>query len=94
MVHILGEQKEKLATWMPKVTHAQEAMEALDDAIQDNIVGITQAQADEHVRFLLHQPTGVTVVLYKEKPIILCGLRKALLGREEFFIEVKNTVSA
>ena len=94
MVQILGNQGEAAATWMPKVTHAQEAMVALDDAIQDNVVGITQADADEHLRFLLHQPTGVTVVLYKEKPLILCGMRKGMLGTEEFFIEVKDTVKA
>ena len=76
----------------PKTTMHQDCMQAVQDAIHDNIVGITPQLAEEHLQYVIDPQTDITAVRYKGKPVLLFGLRGP--GRSEFFIETKGAVSA
>ena len=68
--------------------------DALNTAIQDNIIGLTEEKAKK-IRYLCQPESEVVVVVYEDKPIIACGIRRGLIqGADEFFIDVANTVTA
>jgi len=80
----------------PKLTHIQESMVSLEMAIQDNIVGITKELAGKYLNFYTHEPTGLCVTVYKDKPIMYSGFRNSpiLGGPPEFHIECMGAISA
>ena len=77
---------------MPKTTMVQDSMAAVEEAIHDNIVGITPELAQEHLKYVLNTITDVTTVQYKGKDIIRFGIRGS--ANPEFFIDIKGAVSA
>jgi hypothetical protein len=74
---------------MPKTSMHQNCMQAVEDAIQDNIVGLTPELAREHLEYVVDPNTDITIVKYKGKDRIMFGFRN-----QEFFIEHKGAVSA
>ena len=74
---------------VPKTTMCQECMQAVEDAIQDNIVGLTEELATEHLEYVVDPVTEITVVKYKGRDRVMFGFRN-----QEFFIEHKGAVSA
>jgi hypothetical protein len=76
---------------MPKTTMIQNSMVAVEQAIQDNIVGITPELAQEHLDYVLDMKNDITTVRYKDKDILRFGIRGV---NPEFFIEVKGAVIA
>lgn len=81
---------------VPKVTGIQNGMVALEQAIADNIVGITDDLAQQHLKYHVDVKTGITVVSYKGNPILRCGFRESSVGSPngEFYIESCGAVSA
>ncbi len=72
----------------PKRTMHQECMQALDHALQDNIVGLT---ADLHKKHgsACCDDNGNMAHFYKGKLVLI-----SIMTGSEFKIEVKNTVKA
>lgn len=88
-------QDEGVEVRVPKTTGVQDAMVALEMAIQDNIVGLTHELAQQHLKYHLNKQTGITVVSYKDKPVLRCGMRASMIGSTpEFYIESMGAVSA
>lgn len=81
---------------VPKVTGIQDGMVALEAAIQDNIVGITEELAQQHLQYHVDPETDITVVTYKGKPVLRCGFRDSAIGSPngEFYIECNGAISA
>jgi len=75
----------------PKTTMHAECMQAVEDAIKDNIVGITPELAQAHLEYVTDVVSDLTLVRYKGKEVLLCGFRGP---SQEFFIETKGAVSA
>jgi len=73
----------------PKTTMHQDCMLAVEQAIQDNIVGITPQLAQEHLEYVVHPVTDITLVRYKKKEILRFGFQG---NSTEFFIETKGAV--
>jgi len=81
---------------LPKIDHVQESMVSLEMAIKDNIVGITEELAGEHLGFYGDENTGMLVTTYKGKPVLYSGFRESSIigGKPEFFIECSGAISA
>ena len=75
----------------PKTTMCQNCMQAVEDAIQDNIVDLTDELANRHLKYIVDDREDVTIVTYKGKERLRFGFRGA---SSEFFIEHKGAVSA
>jgi len=75
----------------PKTTMCQNCMQAVEDAIQDNIVGLTDDLANRHLKYVVDDLTDMTIVTYKGKERIRFGFRGQ---SQEFFIEHRGAVSA
>ena len=76
---------------IPKTSQHQECMQAVEDALQDNIVGLTPKLAQEHLEYVVDVRSDITLVRYKGKEVLRFGLRGA---NAEFFIETKGAVKA
>ena len=79
---------------LPAMTNAQKAMDALNMAIMDNIVGLTD-ETVKNIKYLAHPYDERLCVTYKGKEILMCGCRSGMTQEgDEFYIDVKQTVKA
>lgn len=69
----------------------QECMQAVEDAIKDNIVGLTEELAQTNLEYVTDVVSDLTLVRYAGKEILRFGFRGP---RQEFFIETKGAISA
>ena len=75
----------------PKTSMHQECMQSVEDAIQDNIVGLTPELAREHLEYVVDTVSDITIARYKDKDVLRFGFRGA---NTEFFIETRGAVTA
>ena len=76
---------------VPKTSMHQECMQAVEDAIQDNIVGLTPELAQSNLEYVVDVMSDLTLVKYSGKEVLRFGFRGA---GSEFFIDTKGAMSA
>ena len=59
----------------PKTSMHQECMQAVEDAIRDNIVGITPELAQSNLEYVTDVVSDLTLVRYKSKEVLRFGFR-------------------